>query len=267
MRTEPEIEFLDLREEHNPQLLESFYRALYQPAFTSPAEVETPDIWQPLLCGPDPGAPSPIFHVLLAGQGLRSPAPALYGGLLFEFYRESRCGFLTYLVVGETYRGGGLGRRLVEQGIAILHQDARRSANGEGSGVNAVFAELHDPRKVQSDAMDPWLRVTIFEKLGFRILDMPYIQPELIRGRGRSRDLMLAVLATARAATAFPSSVVLPFLQEFYRSLGVDELDTDPDFREMVQALPGDTVPFVPRGARGISARPAGGHHSPPHAQ
>ncbi len=56
------------------------------------------------------------------------------------------------------------------------------------TGVSAVFLETNSAIKVDAakDVMDPVVRHTVLNNLGFRLLDYPYVQPALSAEQGPS---------------------------------------------------------------------------------
>lgn len=221
---------LDLREHPRPDLLAAFVD-LYTRTFTDASEREDPAEWPPRLYGELP-APQPRMHLLVAVDTHAQP-PRLLGGISFEYYRDSRCGLLTYLVTDAEHRRRGLARRLVDQAIARLHEDA----HGHGVELRGVFAETEDPAQVNSDgnAMAPRERLQALGRLGARRIDIPYVQPALAGGAGRCRHLLL--LAFHPQAEGIAGAAVRDFLYEFYRALGVEAPEQDADFHAMTQTL------------------------------
>lgn len=219
---------IDLREHPNPVLLAAF-ETLYRRTFTDPAEREDPAQWPPRLYGDLP-APQPRMHLLVA---VDDPDRNLVGGIAFEYYRDSRCGLLTYLVTAAHSRRRGLGRRLVQGALARLQQEAQT----HGTSLLGVFAEAEDPDQVGPDgnAMAPKERLTALARLGARRIDVPYVQPALEGGSGPCRHLLLLVFHPPSGAV--PAAVVQGFLHEFYRALGIADPASDADFRVMERAL------------------------------
>jgi hypothetical protein len=136
------------------------------------------------------------MHVLVATEDSQ-----LLGGVTYELYPQSRCGFVTYLVVAPGARANGLGRRLFETAAAELY----------AAGARAVFAEVNDPR-VHGDPARP--RLARFERWGARVLDVPYVQPSLGEGLPRDEGLCLIVLPPVPEVT---SELVASFVRELYQ--------------------------------------------------
>lgn len=250
------LEIVDLRIERNEELLDLFYRELYCPSFPRRIERESPQVWAKHLWPTDGKlAPHglekpPIYelHMLVAGWELSNPVRRrLCAGHLFEFYSQSACGLLTYLAVAAEHRNRGLGRLLQQRAMAILSS----RADAHGIPLRAVFGEAADPRLVakDEDVIDPWTRLEILERLRGRVVDIPYVQPELIPGQGRGRELLLLVFSQPGSRrsyqSAVPALIVREFLHEFYKALGVDQPEHDSDFVNMLAAIEGEEIPLV----------------------
>lgn len=229
------IEVLDLRTVHDEALLRQFHRQLYLPAFPR-AQRERASTWRELLWGGDARVE---LHCVLAGFDLRNAKRReLFGGHLFEFYPAVRCGLLTYLVVARHHRGQGLGSFLLRLGLEALHR-----SSGQRRRVRAVFAEVEDPRTIAraSRLTNPWRRLDFFCREGARMLDIPYVQPEVSPGAGRPRNLLLLAVEPPYASR-LPSRVVREFLREYYLTLGVAAPSRDRDYIRMLRCLRRDPV-------------------------
>lgn len=239
----PPFDYIDLRDlEDDSQreaLLQSFYTHLYADAFPSPQEREGPDVWRPLLWGGERDSAPLELHILLAVE--REAAPLgrrVYGGLVFEIYRQSACALFTYLVVdpAPALRRQGLGRRQVSEARRVVDKRARAL----GLQVQAVFGEVHDPAwpSPEDRVMDPWERIEALQRLGARCLDIPYVQPPLGRKGQPSHHLMLfAFTSTGQQAAggraeegaeeygspSVPAATVVAFLRDYYRANDVAE--------------------------------------------
>jgi GNAT superfamily N-acetyltransferase len=237
-----QFEIVDLRDARNDELLQAFYTELYVPAFPILTEQEDPSVWTPRLWGP----PDRLeLHILVVGHNLAEPSKrVLAGGVAFELYRESWCGLITYLIVAPSLRRNGLGRMLVARSIQILTQRATEL----GGQIRAVFAETNDPTLVSAacDSMDPRRRVEALQRMGGRIIAMQYVQPELTPGQGRSRELMLLAFPIDGAPVdAIHAEWVIAFLEDFYRTNGLDHPRQDAEFQAMVRSIGGPDVAFV----------------------
>jgi GNAT superfamily N-acetyltransferase len=113
---------------------------------------------------------------------------ALVGGTVFSFVPASNCGFSEYLVVRKDRHGQGLGRLLVDARRAELDHLARQAGQ---TACRGVFIEADNPQRTpealqlreRQTAMDAVTRLRVFAHLGFRRVDMAYVQPSLGSGK------------------------------------------------------------------------------------
>ena len=205
---------------------------LYQRSFTDPAEHEDPAGWTDLLREEPPEGQPRAFVLGAVDHGDR-----LLGGMIFELYRRSRCGLLTYLAVEPGCRRMGIGQRLIEASLTTL----RRAADGD---LRAVFSEVEDPDLVAASdpVTSPRDRLAFFAAMGARRVGIDYVQPELSGGGGRARHLWLLCYQSS-LDDGLRRDDLLAFLTEFYRALGTRDPEADGDFRSMTANLT-DPVPL-----------------------
>lgn len=145
--------------------LAAFHRGIYWDAFA--AQHEPLEVWRRALRGELPYR----LWVRLAGED---------GGIAFERYPATGCGLLTYLVVAPHARGRGVGRLLVEDALAVLHD------------APAVYGEVNDPATQQREpALVAARRLAMFERWGAQLVDLPYVQPPLAAGLAPDPTLRL----------------------------------------------------------------------------
>jgi len=118
------------------------------------------------------------FHVLVA----RDVADGIVGGSVFSYVPRSSCGFSEYLLLQHASRGQGFGRLLFDRRKAILDADARPA------GCRGLFIEVDNPVRTPSDlldqsGLDPHNRLRLFSHLGFRRVNIHYVQPPLGAGK------------------------------------------------------------------------------------
>ena len=223
------VDIIDLRDTRDQSLLEQAYQELYLACFTDPDEQEDLEQYRTRLFDPQLPPPQPETHFLVAGESLDNPTSrVLCGMMIFELYRESSCGLLTYVAVAPHMRGRGLGRQLIQRAVSIL------TARCSGSqGLRAIFAETHDPNLIDpaDDAMSPHDRISVMRRLGAARVPVRYVQPELRPGDGRSRKLLLLTFPFGGDPSARVSGrALLDFMHEFYRALGVAHPRQDADY-------------------------------------
>jgi GNAT superfamily N-acetyltransferase len=128
-----------------------------------------------------PGAPR-RFCILVATDPAR--AGAVVGGSVFSHVPHSNCGFSEYIVADGVARGRGIGRQLFEARKEVLDTEARRFGYDACRGL---FIEVEHPDRVPADfaaieretALEGWERLRLFHHLGFRRVQVPYVQPPL----------------------------------------------------------------------------------------
>jgi N-acetylglutamate synthase-like GNAT family acetyltransferase len=124
-----------------------------------------------------------VFNALAAKE-----AGEVVGCVVFSYVPASNCGFSEYIAVAGDVRGGGLGRYLFEARRELLTQQA--AAAGQRI-CNGLFIEADNPRRVpvalmeqeRATAIDTRERLEIFAHLGFKRVDVSYVQPPLGPGK------------------------------------------------------------------------------------
>jgi GNAT superfamily N-acetyltransferase len=119
------------------------------------------------------------FCVLVAEQNA-----SIVGATIFSYVVRSNCGFSEYILVDPAHRGVRLGRRLFDARKAVLDTEALRRGH---HACHGVFIEADNPTRTppalaeaeRETALDVWQRLRIFDRLGFRRVDVPYVQPPL----------------------------------------------------------------------------------------
>jgi GNAT superfamily N-acetyltransferase len=92
----------------------------------------------------------------------------LVGGYVIEYYPQSKCCILGYLVVSEKYRGRNIAKLLIND---ILSNNFN---------YNYLIIECKNPKINSKDIMDPNIRINFYKKLGFNFLDIDYYYPSKI---------------------------------------------------------------------------------------
>lgn len=119
---------------------------------------------------------------------------------------------LSYLAVDPAHRGRGAGGVLLDDAVAAWR----------GSAV-LVLAEVEHPFTAPTtDARgDPRRRLAFYGRHGARVLDLPFLQPELRPGAGRVEGMLLLALHVDAAQTTSEGTLraepVQAFLAEYFR--------------------------------------------------
>ena len=179
-------------------------------------------------------------------------ARPIMGGVVWEYFRTSRCMLFTYLLIEEQARGKGLGLQLsiASWRAALQFEDSRNVT------FRAIFVEIHDPRHVAgggageddavtTDAIDPLERVRTFQHMGVRqVSDFQYIMPPLRPGLP-PLPYLLGVVITPRTPRHegqlyIPTDVVRDFVTGFWEDQQLGEgWKADLDFQGMMRSLDG----------------------------
>jgi GNAT superfamily N-acetyltransferase len=197
------------------ELLERFYREVYLPEFA--AQREPLEAWQAALDGEQLYR----MHVRLVVEH-----DQILGGITYEHYPRSTCGFITYVVVAPSARGSGLGKRLVFDAVGDLF----------ARGAPVVFGEMRDPRKRDG----AWERIERFQRWGCRVVDTRYVQPAL--GPGLSRDRELVLIAHPPVSGSIAGELVRAFIAELHEV--TERCEPDAELRAILDAIP-EIVPLV----------------------
>lgn len=100
------------------------------------------------------------------------------GGAVFHYFPAPNTGFSSFLATAPEVRGQGVARRLHQARFALMEEDA-------GHPVEGVFIDVLAPERMSADEVarersvgaDPVQRRQIFDRMGFRKVDVAYYQP------------------------------------------------------------------------------------------
>jgi GNAT superfamily N-acetyltransferase len=222
-----ELEIVTIATHDDEPLLDEFHSGIYWNA--CPDRQQPVVAWKRALWG---GAAPYELTIRIAGRALRDRARReILGGITFERYPRSGCGFVTSMVVAPAARRQRLGRRLQAEAAATLF----------AVGAPAVFSELDDPRRItevaidgpglatagraaerqrgasDGPAYDRWRRIERNQAWGARVLDLRYVQPARAPGLARAHGVCLIAIAGAQPLPpSLPGRLVRDFIAELY---------------------------------------------------
>ena len=211
--------------------LEIFYDEILAPSFDSAELVQRSELLGALADR------TSVTRGAIAFDG----AGLIVGGIIGDWFAQSRVILISYLAARPGFRGRGIGKRLMAEVLPawISHFDAV-----------LVVAEVEDPRFYEADEYhgDPEARLRLYAGLGARILRIPYFQPALSAQQPRMRNLFLMVFSADRSVMrgndSIDASTLRGFIEEY---VGGAEGDVDDDeiraVREALQA--NDGVPLA----------------------
>lgn len=141
----------------------------------------------------------------------RTAAGVVTGGAVGDHFPRSGVVLLAYIAVPSEGRGLGTGSALMKAATTVW---------GAMWRPPLMVMEVEDPRYFGSDETfgDPFARVRFYERLGHRVLPVPYFQPALGGSRGRVRHLMLMVFggtAVPPGTSQVDGQLVESFLTEY----------------------------------------------------
>ena len=148
------------------------------------------------------------------------------GGIITEPYLDGQVLLVAYIVVADSLRSQGLGSEL-------LATVAPTSPAAKG---RLVLAEIDDPRQhFPGPFGDPARRVRFYQREGWRLLPLPYLQPSLREASPRVEGLLLIT-----NSPKVEGSLVADFLEEYFTSCeDAASLATDLDYQSLHRAAKG----------------------------
>jgi len=151
------------------------------------------------------------------------------GGIVFEYYKASACGLVTYFVVDARYRKQGVVKILLKRALNQFTEIAKKHGK---EGCNVIFAETN-ATGVEDGVMPSTVRHKIMQRLGMGHVGVEYIQPPLDEGKDECYDLLLIAYLESPAIKkegkhfTVPTEHVKAWLKEFAE--GCAGFDTDPE--------------------------------------
>jgi GNAT superfamily N-acetyltransferase len=212
----------DLVAEPDDALLSAVYDRVLTPSFAV-GELEPLDVIRAQVTDPR--------HILrmLAYFG---PDGAPVAVMTCDWYERSAVMLVGYLAVRQDLRRQGTGTRLIEH--------ATRTWTTELSPALTV-AEVENPRRVEASADteetgNPADRLRLYERLGGRIIGVPYFQPRLADDLERVHNLMLMAfgvngrLLMEVSVDSVPTAPIGVFLDEYFEAAEGPPVPQDAEF-------------------------------------
>jgi N-acetylglutamate synthase-like GNAT family acetyltransferase len=202
-----------LTEAHDPDL--SAMAGLLHAVFADPNTVLSLDRLQEFV---GETTSDRVFNAVIARE-----EGEIVGCVVFSYVPKSNCGFSEYIAVASNRRGGGLGRYLFEARRDLLNEQA--AASGQPA-CNGLFIEADNPARVPADlleqeretAIDAHERLQIFAHLGFKRVDVAYVQPPLGPGKEAVTYLDLLFVPWIGDLQSIDRTWVTDTLQPIWRS-------------------------------------------------
>jgi hypothetical protein len=203
-----------IKHDYSFQLLNQFYQELMISNFPLESERDDLDDWIACL---DPAEiqaddPGPDMDVLLLvmvmaadnnnnngneySETTTTPVVTILAGFAVEYYKRAQIGLLTYCVISTEVRRQGILGAMHPVAIEALQQlHALHSSETKGTcrrpipilaETNTIHAGDVSPDECQA-------RHRALYRLGYRLLQFPYVQPPLQEGEGSFDEIMLLV--------------------------------------------------------------------------
>lgn len=138
----------------------------------------------------------------------------IIGCICFEQYPKSQCTLMTYIAVKPKYQKHGIASTLFNHALQQCKDQ------------KAVFMEANKDTVQDNDVMSPSLRRKLASNIGFRFLNLPYVQPQLSQSHSKCYDLYLAI----HQNYIIDKDTIALWLQEFYNK-------DDQDLQNMLDFL------------------------------
>jgi GNAT superfamily N-acetyltransferase len=225
--------------------------ALMDVTFPDPNSVLGLDRMQEFLAANRPAAPR-RFCILVAIDPTR--AGVVVGGSVFSHVVRSNCGFSEYILTDRAARGRGLGRQLFEARKEVLDAEARRFGHDACRGV---FIEVDNPDRLpaafaaaeRETALDSWERLRLFDHLGFRRVQLPYVQPPLAPDKQSVDylDLLFAPWSPATVASGrIPMGWIVDTLEAIWSAWTASAETTAMHLDNLRRSVRSAEVPLLP---------------------
>ncbi|MFD9733894.1 GNAT family N-acetyltransferase [Umezawaea sp. NPDC059074] len=171
------------------------------------------------------------YHIILA-----TTDGTTIGLSVVDYFAEPNAGVIEFLMVVPDARGSGAGRALLAETERVLDQDA---AAASGKRLDHLFAEINDPfiPTEVPDTLDPAVRAVIWDRWGFRGLDLPYLQPALSETQDGVTNLLL--IGKSSGAPPCPSTVRQAVHDYLRWAMRIEDPSRCPEYRTMAEHLSG----------------------------
>jgi GNAT superfamily N-acetyltransferase len=157
------------------------------------------------------------------------------GGLIADIYPEQGVVHLIYIAVAQNKRGNGIAKRLIKEILPSCLAQLQKQLN---CSFKAVLFESNIPWLTTKDAIDPKTRLQIFEYFGAKAIPIKYVQPALHEAKKEVENLfLLSFPLEGHLHQSIETSLLIEFLDAFYKGLGINEPKQNPFFKKMQAEL------------------------------
>ena len=206
------LRLVSMKECFSMRILTQFYEELMIPNFPLDEERDDLDDWLYYL---DPSDTSPGFDmsdypsmdvlILCHTADDENNTTTIIGGIAFEYYPLCQLGLLSYMVVSDQFRRLGILATLHPvfcEALQALHQHSGQT----NTKIRAIVAETNTTNAGDVPPEEIRKRHEILYRLGYRLLEFPYVQPPLATDVQSFDEIMLLVfLGSVTDTDASPS--------------------------------------------------------------
>ena len=236
--------------EERDRILKDFYDNFLQVIFPHADQLDSLEVIQEGLLKGDHETPHSFLRVDVLFEGER-----MCGGVVYEFYQHSACGLISYFCVDKLDRAKGLGSLLVNSASREIHSVARSCGFDH---ANAIFMETNKARGPNhGEESSHTRRYELFDRLGFKRVKFPFVQPPLGEGKNPSDTLYLTVcteqpnsLQMIDGQWKMPAALLEKWMKEYWCSVK-DDMESTQDFKKMAAFFKGqeylDIIPLLNR--------------------
>jgi GNAT superfamily N-acetyltransferase len=217
------------------ELLTQFYDELYVAEFPDPDEREALANMLHYLEHDGEHGNAYIVTLMYAGE-------VLVGGAVADYFVRSECGAIEFLTIAPSARGCGLGAALA----AHVERRIADAATARTASLALVMAEINDPlkRSATPDNVDPFERLRFWDRLGYRRVAFPYVQPALSPTQSAVTNLLLAAKPIdRRLSEGIPATRITTFLSDYLvYAMRFEDPNASPEFVAMRSDIERRTV-------------------------
>lgn len=163
------------------------------------------------------------------------------GGAICDYIRSTNTAFIEFLAVRNNYYSKGLGTALFNSVVSVLENNAKAIGHRK---PYAIFAEMDDPEHRGSDTMN---YMYFNNKVGFKHLQLNYVQPPLIKGKDEVRTLWLLGISDT-GSPLFNKDLVIESIHDFFKfAFNMEHVSKNKYFKEIVEQVRNvSTITSVP---------------------
>ena len=199
---------------------------IYEEAFPDADEREDWEDIKTRICQPDA-----FPKTFLVFDNAEEPN----GGLVADFYPQSGVIHLIYIAVSKKSRGQGIAKKLIK---ALLPKAIAEIQSLHQFKTKAILFESNIPWRTQTDSIDPFTRLQIFESFGAKAIPIQYTQPALAAGKKEVDNLfLLSFPIEGLQHQTIETAVLLHFINDFFIGLGIEEPTQNKTFVRMQKEL------------------------------